>query len=368
MRSSHSRPPLPSPAAIAPARRRSGRRPHQRTRSSTSSFCCRRIAVSTIFSPDFPGPTPFSKARACRLSGARLEPQSSKPVTLETDRTLGLGTDIDHSHHAFELEYDHGKMDGFNKIGFGAAGYGAPAKLYPYAYVKRSEVQAYWDFAKQYALADKMFFTDTASSFIAHQLIISGTVRLNDHESLTDQPNQDPWGCDAPPGTVTAVIYTNGKVNEFGGPFPCFHQYGTIADLLDANGVSWKYLRLEHHEGASGVLGLRLERLRRDQENPLRSRLEEQHQLAQYEPFSATSRTAACRRSRGSFRRSRPRTIRPAAAITGRAGSLRCSTQSAAASTGRTPPLFWLGTTGAVGTTTPSRRKSTTRASDSAYR
>jgi len=179
---------------------------------------------------------PCVPSKWCKTGTAKL-----KQITLETTGKLGIGTDIGHSHHDFELEYHNGKMDGFSRIGFGAAGYGAPAKLYPYAYVKRSEIQAYWDFAKQYALADKMFFTDTASSFIAHQLIISGTVRLNSHESLTDQPNQDPWGCDAPPGTVTAVIYTNGKVNEFGGPFPCFTQYGTIADTLDAKNVSWKF-------------------------------------------------------------------------------------------------------------------------------
>ena len=152
-------------------------------------------------------------------------------------------------------------MNGFSKIRQGAAGYGPPAKLYAYSYVERSETKAYWDFAKQYALADKMFFTDTASSFIAHQLIISGTVALNSNESLTDQPNQDPWGCDAPPGTITAVIFKNGKVDEFGGPCPCFTQYGTIADTLDAKERFLEILRLEHDEAASGVFGLRLERL-----------------------------------------------------------------------------------------------------------
>jgi phospholipase C len=40
---------------------------------------------------------------------------------------------------------------------------------------------------------------------------------------------------------VTGVIYTNGRVNDFGGPFPCFTQYDTMADVLDAAGVSWKY-------------------------------------------------------------------------------------------------------------------------------
>jgi phospholipase C len=34
---------------------------------------------------------------------------------------------------------------------------------------------------------------------------------------------------------------TNGHVESFGGPFPCFTQYGTMADLLDAAKVSWKF-------------------------------------------------------------------------------------------------------------------------------
>ena len=168
-----------------------------------------------------------------------------KPITLESTGRLGLGTDIDHSHHGFEIECHYAgsacRMDGFDKIRYGEAGAGPPAKLYPYSYIERSETKPYWTLAQQYALADHMFFTDTAASFIAHQEIISGTVALNSHESLTDQPDGLPWGCDAQAGTVSAVIFSNGKVDEFGGPFPCFTEYGTIADLLDAANVSWKF-------------------------------------------------------------------------------------------------------------------------------
>ena len=74
----------------------------------------------------------------------------------------------------------------------------APAKNYPYAYIDRKESAPYWNFAKQYTLADEMFFDETASSFIAHQMIISGTVQYSKDAVLTDQPNNNPWGCDAP--------------------------------------------------------------------------------------------------------------------------------------------------------------------------
>jgi phospholipase C len=169
-----------------------------------------------------------------------------KPIPL-AEGPAGLGgKDICHSHQCFALECDPDaahvcRNDGFDLIDFGESQGGPSAKLYPYSYVRHSDVAAYWKLAKQYALADEMFFTETAASFVAHQTILSGTARLNDRESLTDQPDAMPWGCDAPVGTASAVIFTDGRVSEFGGPFPCFNQYRTMADLLDAAGVSWRY-------------------------------------------------------------------------------------------------------------------------------
>jgi phospholipase C len=155
-----------------------------------------------------------------------------------------FGKDIDHSHHAFEIECDANSQgvcqnDGFNLIRYGQSGQLLPAKNYPYAYIDRAETKPYWTLASQYTLADATFFDDTASSFIAHQIIVSGTVAINGNESLTDQPPTQPWGCDAPPGTQTPIILKNGKVKP-NGPFPCF-SYGTIADLLDAKGISWLF-------------------------------------------------------------------------------------------------------------------------------
>ena len=197
---------------------------------------------------------PCEKARWCKTGTATLT-----PVTLETTDRLGLGTDIDHSHNGFKIECDLNasgicQNDGFDKIRFGESGTGEVAKLYAYAYVERSETKAYWDFAKQYALADQMFFTQTAASFIAHQIILSGTVALNSHESLTDQPDGMPWGCDASPGTQADILLSNGKEIQAphkGLPFPCFTEYGTMADLLDPANVSWKYyVDPEHGKGS----------------------------------------------------------------------------------------------------------------------
>lgn len=171
-------------------------------------------------------------------TGARVP---VKPITLESNGRFG-GVDIDHSHQtSFVVEYDRGKLDGFDLIHFGSEGGGPPAKLYPYAYVERSEVQPYWDMAAQYALGDRMFSTATTGSFIAHQELIAGTSRLDAHASLTDYPTGIPWGCDAPAFTVTAVLDADGHENRVGGPFPCLTSYPTMADVLDAAKVSWKF-------------------------------------------------------------------------------------------------------------------------------
>jgi phospholipase C len=175
-----------------------------------------------------------------------------RPIKLESTGTPNLGKDIDHSHHGFEIECDKDaadvcQNDGFDLINKGESGEGTPAKLYPYAYIERNESKPYWDLAEKYALADDMFSTDTASSFIAHQEILSGTVRYSDDASLTDQPNFSPWGCDAPGPhsgsgqiTWTPLLYKDGHENSQ-GPFPCFTQYKTIADLLDPANVSYRY-------------------------------------------------------------------------------------------------------------------------------
>jgi len=180
---------------------------------------------------------------------------------------INQGTDIDHSHHGFKIECDADsngvcRMDGFDLIFTGEAGNGPPAKNYPYSYVDRSEITPYWELAKEYTLADDMFSTDTASSFIAHQQIIAGTARWNADSSLTDEPTVPPWGCDAsgPHGKkrfiFTPLLFKNGKYDS-NGPFPCFSQYKTMADLLDARNVSYQFYvdnRKPPHDDFSGAV------------------------------------------------------------------------------------------------------------------
>ncbi|MGB8908792.1 MAG: alkaline phosphatase family protein, partial [Candidatus Cybelea sp.] len=112
-----------------------------------------------------------------------------RAIKLATGNGPLFGTDIDHSHHAFVVECSANSRgicqnNGFNLIRFGQSGQLLPAKLYPYAYIDRAETKPYWNLAGQYTLADQTFFDDTASSFIAHQIIIAGSVKINANESL----------------------------------------------------------------------------------------------------------------------------------------------------------------------------------------
>jgi phospholipase C len=161
--------------------------------------------------------------------------QGGPPVTLQPRGFARL--EIVHSWAYAVHDWDHGKMDGFDG---NALATGLPAGLAPYAYVRRELVAPYWDMARQYVLADHMFATMFGQSFTAHLDLVASTANLNPHESLVDDPTATPWGCDAPAGTTTSVVNEQ-RVVSTDGPYPCFTQFNTIADALDAQHVSWKY-------------------------------------------------------------------------------------------------------------------------------
>jgi phospholipase C len=135
-------------------------------------------------------------------------------------RSISLDTklDNDHSHAEWWRDWANGKLDGFSSTA--------------YYYVQPSDVQAYWNMARQYTLGDRMFQSNTGPSFVAHQYMIAA-------QSADVSGNPDgAWGCDAAQGTRAPLVGPNGT--ELPGVYPCF-DYQTMADLLDAKGVSWRY-------------------------------------------------------------------------------------------------------------------------------
>jgi phospholipase C len=145
-----------------------------------------------------------------------------------TPVTLATPYDLDHKHTAWWTAWDNGQMDGF-----GTAQSSPIPPLFAYSYVPSTEIQPYWTLATQYTLGDRMFQSNTGPSFVAHQYMIAGQSGQSD-----ENPSEALWGCDAPPGSTVALLGPNGT--DLPGVFPCF-DYQTMADLLDAAGITWRY-------------------------------------------------------------------------------------------------------------------------------
>jgi phospholipase C len=134
---------------------------------------------------------------------------------------LGNGPDLNHSHTGWWSQWDGGKMDNFSTSG--------PA----YSFISPSETVPYWTLAQEFTLGDRMFQSNTGPSFVSHQYMIAGQ-----SGGASENPNGSVWGCDADPAETVPLVGPNGT--DLPGVFPCF-DYRTMADLLDAKGVTWRY-------------------------------------------------------------------------------------------------------------------------------
>jgi phospholipase C len=132
--------------------------------------------------------------------------------------------------------WNRGRMNGFEREHF----YGGPLD-FAYAYVPRRESAPYWEMARRYVLADRMFPTEFGPSYTSHLSLIAANTDIKPAPlAEVDAPAGLPWGCDAAPGTRSFTLDTQ-RIEHFNGPFPCYRNFPTIADSLDAAGISWKY-------------------------------------------------------------------------------------------------------------------------------
>jgi phospholipase C len=151
--------------------------------------------------------------------------------------------DLSHTHSAFEDMYRGGKMDGADLIPIGCypGATNCPGPNLQYRYVDPADVQPYFSLAEQYTFADRMFQTNEGPSYPAHQFIIAGTSApsANSKFFVAENPaNVFHTGCTAPANTRVALIDPAG--NEGPRVYPCF-EHSTLSDLLDANGITWRY-------------------------------------------------------------------------------------------------------------------------------
>jgi phospholipase C len=71
--------------------------------------------------------------------------------------------------------------------------------------------------------------------------LIAGTDDISlPNQAEVNFPNNAPDDCDSMPGTKSSYVTPDRQVHYFKGPFPCFDQFNTIAQVLDGAAVSWK--------------------------------------------------------------------------------------------------------------------------------
>ena len=182
-----------------------------------------------------------------------------------TPRPLSTDYDLSHSHDAFIDMWDNGKMDGANLIvdncnrGSVDCQNGGAGQFLGYKYVQGSDVDPYLQLASQYGWANYMFQTNQGPSFVAHQILFSGTsaqTKEDDENGIFVEGNPgNPQGgnyeglrdsgCLAPLDEANAFISPQSApdtykfLNDPLGSF-CF-DHDSMASLLDAGQLSWKY-------------------------------------------------------------------------------------------------------------------------------
>jgi phospholipase C len=148
-------------------------------------------------------------------------------TTFETD------VDLPHVWQSGIDGWNKGKMDGFHT---------GPRENYAaYAYMDHKEIAPYWAMAKEYVLADAMFPSEFGGSFASHIMAVAGNDEIDANDAVVNTPNHVPNDCDAPPQTESSLVNSERQVGKGNGPFPCFTQFNTMAQVLDQGGISWRF-------------------------------------------------------------------------------------------------------------------------------
>jgi phospholipase C len=122
----------------------------------------------------------------------------------------------------------------------------------------RADIPNYWSYAEHFALADRMFSSLAGPSFPNHLYTIAAQ-----SAGALNNPNSFAWGCDAEAGTGVDVMSATGALSR---QFPCF-EMTTVADRLEAAGVSWRYYAPQ--AGEHGYIWSSLDAIRHIRTGPL---------------------------------------------------------------------------------------------------
>lgn len=182
-----------------------------------------------------------------------------------TSHTLGTDYDLGHSHGDFEIMWNNGKMDGANSILDNCSPHATDCsnqgigEFLSYQYVQASDIDPYLQLAAQYGWANSMFQTNQGASYVAHQILFSGTSAQTAEDDAnaifvsgipfapkgSDYNGMSDTGCLAPLGEGNSLISPQSApqmYSFFNDPLGTFcFQHDSMATLLDAAQFSWKY-------------------------------------------------------------------------------------------------------------------------------
>jgi phospholipase C len=152
--------------------------------------------------------------------------------------------DLSHAHEAFELSLQGSDLDPVSA----SKGCTLPANP-QFKYVDNSNgtVQPYFDIAKNYGFANRMFQTNEGPSFPAHQFIFGGSSAPSLDSSLFAAENMSgksnaAAGCLAMSTTTVNLIDGFGSETNNAPIYPCL-DHPTLTDLFEAAtpAISWRY-------------------------------------------------------------------------------------------------------------------------------
>ncbi len=144
-------------------------------------------------------------------------------------RALDKAPDVDHTYESAVLAIHDGAMDRFDLI----PGATVDGQYLAYSQYTEEDIPNYFTYARNFVLADGFFSSLAGPSFPNHLY----TIGAQSAGAISNPQGVHSWGCDSPPEARVDVMDAAGNITP---EYPCF-DFETLADSLQARGISWKY-------------------------------------------------------------------------------------------------------------------------------
>ena len=151
---------------------------------------------------------------------------TGKTYTRPVAPTGDLASDMCHANHCGFEAYDNGKMDGFDTTGTGTRGF---------SYYTEQQIPNYWQYARNFVLADHFFSTTLGPSTPGHNVFWNAQSLSLDNESCPAGGDCGGFGCIA--GKDVTITAQNPETCSTKTVKPCF-DVPIVVDHLP-EGFTW---------------------------------------------------------------------------------------------------------------------------------